>query len=149
MNYDSNLIQAVSIYSWFLSNAFCCCLLGFRIETTHMGKMRRKFTVWGMSNQSAEKLHFEIKDEASKLTTKTTVAGYFFDTYGLELRYVYISCFRVDCTPSFRKTADGRKASASFFGCSVVVLKNNWSRDHGTILQQAFANSTKGTKGGV
>ena len=56
-----------------------------------MKKRKRKYTVWGVSNQSAEKLHFEIKDEASKRITKTNVAGYFFDTYGLELRY--ICCF--------------------------------------------------------
>ncbi|XP_067047295.1 protein argonaute-2-like [Acropora muricata] len=68
---------------------------GFRIETTHMAKMRRKYTVWGMSNQSAEKLQFEIIDEASKRTTKTTVAGYFLDTYGIELRYPHLPCLQV------------------------------------------------------
>ena len=109
------LIQAVSIYSWFLSNAFCSSLLGFRIETTHMAKMRRKYTVWGMSNQSAEKLQFEIIDEASKRTTKTTVAGYFLDTYGIELRYVYICCFRVEIRRAFKRPNNGRKASAPLF----------------------------------
>ncbi|XP_074606193.1 protein argonaute-2-like isoform X2 [Acropora palmata] len=65
---------------------------GVRIETTHT---RWKYTVWGMSNQSAEKLQFEIEDEASKLTTKVTVARYFLDTYGLELRYPHLPCLQV------------------------------------------------------
>ena len=82
------LIQAVSIYSWFLSNDFCCCLLGVRIETTHMTTMRKKCTVWGVSIKSAEKLKFEMKDEESESSIKTTVARYFSDRYGLELRYI-------------------------------------------------------------
>ena len=82
-----------------------------------MAKMRRKYTVWGMSNQSAEKLQFEIIDEASKRTTKTTVAGYFLDTYGIELRYVYIymCCFRVEIRRAFKRPNNGRKASALLF----------------------------------
>ena len=80
-----------------------------------MAKMRRKYTVWGMSNQSAEKLQFEIIDEASKRTTKTTVAGYFLDTYGIELRYVNRCCFRAEIRRAFKRPNNGRKASAPFF----------------------------------
>ncbi|XP_044181960.1 protein argonaute-2-like isoform X6 [Acropora millepora] len=65
---------------------------GVLIETTHT---RWKYRVLGISNQSAEKLHFGIEDEASKVTTKTTVAGYFLDTYGLELRYPHLPCLQV------------------------------------------------------
>ena len=140
------LIQAVSIYYWFLSNAFCCSLLGFRIETTHMAKMRRKYTVWGMSNQSAEKLQFEIIDEASKRATKTTVAGYFLDTYGIELRYVYICCFRVEIRRAFKRPNNGRKASAPLFDGRImfslkitgVITKRFFNKSMLTQLKGAF-----------
>lgn len=49
--------------------------------------MKRKYTVWGLS-ESAERLQFDIKDNASKRSTKTTVAQYFFDAYRIALRYV-------------------------------------------------------------
>ena len=85
-----------------------------------MAKIRRKYTVWGMSNQSAEKLQFEIIDEASKRTTKTTVAGYFLDTYGIELRYVYICCFRVEIGRAFKRPNSGRKTSAPLFDGRII-----------------------------
>ena len=96
------LIRPVSVYSWFLSNACCCCVLGVKVETTHSATMKRKYTVWGVSNLSAEKLQFEIEDEASKRRTKTTVARYFFDTYRLPLRY--ICCFSVYILRAYKKT---------------------------------------------
>ena len=49
--------------------------------------MKRKYRVCGVS-QSAERLEFDIEDNESKRSTKTTVARYFFDTYRLRLRYV-------------------------------------------------------------
>ncbi|XP_067047269.1 protein argonaute-2-like isoform X2 [Acropora muricata] len=67
-------------------------IYGVRIETTHI---RRKYTVWGVSNLSAEKLQFEIGDEASTHRTKTTVARYFFDKYSSELRYPHLPCLQV------------------------------------------------------
>ena len=67
--------------------SFCGCSLGVRIETTHMATMKRKYTVWGVS-ESAERLQFDIEDNESKRTTRTTVAQYFFDAYKLRLRYV-------------------------------------------------------------
>ncbi|XP_074606176.1 protein argonaute-2-like isoform X1 [Acropora palmata] len=68
---------------------------GVKVETTHSATMKRKYTVWGVSNLSAEKLQFEIEDEASKRRTKTTVARYFFDTYRLPLRYPHLPCLQV------------------------------------------------------
>ena len=51
--------------------------------------MKRKYTVWGMSTPSADKLQFEVQDETTSRPTKTTVAQYFRDRYRLSLRYMY------------------------------------------------------------
>ena len=52
-----------------------------------MATMKRKYTVWGVA-ESAERLQFDIEDNESKRTTRTTVAQYFFDAYKMTLRYV-------------------------------------------------------------
>ncbi|XP_015751565.1 PREDICTED: protein argonaute-2-like isoform X2 [Acropora digitifera] len=67
---------------------------GVRIETTHMATMKRKYTVWGVA-ESAERLQFNIEDNESKRTTRTTVAQYFFDAYKLRLRYPHLPCLQV------------------------------------------------------
>ena len=136
------LIRPVSVYSWFLSNACCCCLLGVKIETTHSATMKRKYTVWGVSNLSAEKLQFEIEDEASKRRTKTTVAQYFLDTYRLALRYICFSMYTY--AELTKKPWWLTKSISSFVWWSYhVLLKNNievinWGNDP----QQAIANWT-------
>lgn len=60
---------------------------GIRIQTTHAASIKRKYTVWGVSNQSAERLQFEVDDEMSGRKIKTTVAKYFKNIYNLPLRY--------------------------------------------------------------
>jgi len=54
--------------------------------------MKRKYTVWGLSRPSADKLEFDVEDETSGRRTKTTVAQYFKDRYKLPLRYTYKNC---------------------------------------------------------
>ena len=60
---------------------------GVRIETTHVASMKRKYTVWGLSSDSAARLQFDVQDETTGRQTKTTVAHYFKDRYKLVLRY--------------------------------------------------------------
>ncbi|XP_078383849.1 protein argonaute-2-like [Oculina patagonica] len=68
---------------------------GIRIETTHAASFKRKYTVWGVSNQSAERLQFDVDDETSGRKIKTTVAKYFKDRYNLPLRYPHLPCLQV------------------------------------------------------
>jgi len=63
---------------------------GIRIQTTH-SDVKRKYTVWGVSSISAEKLQFEVEDGATGRKFKTTVAEYFKDTYKLHLRYCFVT----------------------------------------------------------
>ena len=60
---------------------------GVRIETTHVPSQKRKYTVWGLSSYSAERLQFDVQDETTGHQTKTTVAQYFKDRYKWVLRY--------------------------------------------------------------
>ena len=62
------------------------CPSGIRIQTTHAATIKRKYTVWGVSNLPAEKLEFDVEDGATGRKSKTTVAQYFKDTYKLHLR---------------------------------------------------------------
>ena len=62
-------------------------LQGIRIQTTHVATLKRKYTVWGVSGRSADKLEFDIEEEVSGRKMKTTVAEYFKDRYNLPLRY--------------------------------------------------------------
>lgn len=57
------------------------------MQTTHVPSIKRKYTVWGVSSQSADKLQFDVEDETTGRRTKTTVASYFKDRYK-GLRYV-------------------------------------------------------------
>lgn len=54
------------------------------MQTTYV---KRKYTVWGVSRESADNLQFDVDDETSGRRTKTTVAAYFRDRYGMQLRY--------------------------------------------------------------
>ena len=49
--------------------------------------LKRKYTVWGVSRESADRLQFDVDDETSGRRTKTTVAAYFKDRYKMQLRY--------------------------------------------------------------
>ena len=62
------------------------CPSGIRIQATHAATIKRKYTVWGVSNLPAEKLEFDVEDGATGRKSKTTVAQYFKDTYKLHLR---------------------------------------------------------------
>ena len=66
------------------------CLSGIRIQTTHAASIKRKYTVWGVSGRSADKLEFDVEEEVSGRKMKTTVAEYFKDRYKLPLRYMYM-----------------------------------------------------------
>ena len=63
------------------------CVQGIRIQTTHAGSIKRKYTVWGVSPQSADRLQFDVEEEVTGRKVKTTVAEYFKDRYKLTLRY--------------------------------------------------------------
>lgn len=65
---------------------FFGCVTGIRIQTTHASSIKRKYTVWGVSGNSADRMQFDVTYEAIGRTSKTTVADYFKDRYGLILR---------------------------------------------------------------
>ena len=57
------------------------------MQTTHVASMKRKYTVWGLSRQSAERREFDVEDETTGRRTRTNVAAYFKDRYNIRLRY--------------------------------------------------------------
>ncbi|CAH3143541.1 unnamed protein product, partial [Porites evermanni] len=65
---------------------------GLRVQTTYV---KRKYTVWGVSRESADRLQFDVDDETSGRRTKTTVAAYFKDRYKMQLRYFHLPCLQV------------------------------------------------------
>ncbi|XP_068740587.1 protein argonaute-2-like isoform X2 [Montipora capricornis] len=70
-------------------------VIGVRIETTHLKTMKRKYTVRGLSGESAESLQFDEEDETTGQRTKTTVAQYFYKRYGISLKYPHLPCLQV------------------------------------------------------
>lgn len=87
---------------FLLQNAFCdlissfviCCIFfafyrsGLRVETNHL-PYKRKYTVWGVTKESADKRQFEINDKDSGRKYKLTVAEYFKETYKKQLRCTF------------------------------------------------------------
>ena len=75
---------------------FSVCVTGICIQTTNAGSIKRKYTIWGVSEKSANRKQFDVTDEGTGRTYKTTVADYFKDRYRLilrsELRMIYITC---------------------------------------------------------
>ena len=72
------------------------CVTGIRIQTTNAGSIKRNYTIWGVSEKSANRKQFDVTDEGTGRTYKTTVTDYFKDRYRLilrsELRMIYITC---------------------------------------------------------
>ena len=75
---------------------FSVCVTGIRIQTTSAGSIKRKYTIWGVSEKSANRKQFDVTDEGTGRTFKTTVADYFNDRYQLifrsELWMIHITC---------------------------------------------------------
>ncbi|XP_078383843.1 protein argonaute-2-like isoform X2 [Oculina patagonica] len=67
---------------------------GIRVQTSH-SSYKRKYSVWGVSDLSADKLQFVVEEQVSGRKYKTTVAEYFKDTYKLPLRYPHLPCLLV------------------------------------------------------
>ena len=42
---------------------FPVCVTGGRIQTNHAGTIKRKYTVWGVSEKSANRKYFDVTDE--------------------------------------------------------------------------------------
>ena len=70
------------------------------MQTTHVASIKRKYTVWGVSSQSAERREFDVEDETTGCRTKTNVAAYFRDRYNIRLRYAN-SFYQAESTLSF------------------------------------------------
>ena len=70
------------------------------MQTTHVASIKRKYTVWGVSSQSAERREFDVEDETTGRRTKTNVAAYFRDRYNIWLRYAN-SFYQAESTLSF------------------------------------------------
>ena len=70
------------------------------MQTTHAATIKRKYTVWGVSSQSAERREFDVEDETTGCRTKTNVAAYFRDRYNIRLRYAN-SFYQAESTLSF------------------------------------------------
>ena len=70
------------------------------MQTTHAASIKRKYTVWGVSSQSAERREFDVEDETTGRRTKTNVAAYFRDRYNIRLRYAN-SFYQAESTLSF------------------------------------------------
>ena len=87
--------MSTSVY-WNLTLNLTVCVTGIRIQTTNAGSIKRKYTIWGVSEKSANRKQFDVTDEGTGRTFKTTVADYFKDRYRLilrsELRMIYITC---------------------------------------------------------
>ena len=75
-------------------------MVGLRVQTTHVASIKRKYTVWGVSSQSAERREFDVEDETTGRRTKTNVAAYFRDRYNIRLRYAN-SFYQAESTLSF------------------------------------------------
>ncbi|XP_022810535.1 protein argonaute-2-like, partial [Stylophora pistillata] len=76
---------------WRLEKA----IRGVRIQTTHAASIKRKYTVWGVSEKSADRMQFDVTDEGKGRTYKTTVGEYFKERYKLILRYPHLPCLQV------------------------------------------------------
>lgn len=61
---------------------------GIRVETNHL-PYKRNYTVWGVTENSAEKMQFEIHDKDSGRKYKLTVAEYFKESYKMQLRCAF------------------------------------------------------------
>lgn len=70
------------------------------MQTTHVASIKRKYTVWGVSSQSADRREFDIEDETTGRRTKTNVAAYFKERYNIRLRYAN-SFYQVESTLCF------------------------------------------------
>ncbi|XP_020617491.1 protein argonaute-2-like isoform X2 [Orbicella faveolata] len=68
---------------------------GIRIQTTLAASIKRKYTVWGVTDLPAEKLQFDVQEELTGRKVKTTVVKYFKDRYNLPLRYPHLPCLQV------------------------------------------------------
>ena len=75
-------------------------MVGLRVQTTHVASIKRKYTVWGVSSQSAERQEFDVEDETTGRRAKTNVAAYFRDRYHIRLRYAY-SFYQAESTLYF------------------------------------------------
>lgn len=116
-------------------------MVGLRVQTTHVASIKRKYTVWGVSSQSAERREFDVEDETTGRRTKTTVAAYFRDRYNIRLRYAN-SFYRAESTLYFpvvtrdgcifllshRAETIGRKKLISFSipSLGVLILWSSW-----------------------
>ena len=76
-------------------NDIFLCHSGIRIQTTLAASIKRKYTVWGVTELPAEKLQFDVKEELTGRKVKTTVAKYFKDRYNLPLRYCSVTHFYI------------------------------------------------------
>ncbi|XP_020617506.1 protein argonaute-2-like isoform X1 [Orbicella faveolata] len=65
---------------------------GIRIQATHAAAIKRKYKVWGVSSDPAEKLQFVVEDGVTGRKSKTTEAEYFKNKYKLHLRYPHLPC---------------------------------------------------------
>ena len=70
------------------------------MQTTYV---KRKYTVWGVSRESADRLQFDVDDETSGRRTKTTVAAYFKDRYKMQLRYASLHLTSPFSSRDFKK----------------------------------------------
>ena len=90
-----NYVNVVNKERWQISSFVICCIFffafyrsGLRVETNHL-PYKRKYTVWGVTKESADKRQFEINDKDSGRKYKLTVAEYFKETYKKQLRCTF------------------------------------------------------------
>ena len=110
------------------------------MQTTHVASIKRKYTVWGVSSQSANGREFDVEDETTGCRTKTTVTAYFRDRYNIRLRYAN-SFYQAEITLYFpvvtrdgyirlshRAETIGRKKLISFSipSLGVVIMVKLW-----------------------
>ncbi|XP_071942451.1 protein argonaute-2-like isoform X2 [Antedon mediterranea] len=67
---------------------------GLQIEVRREPSYKRKFRVIGVTAKEAQKLTFPLTDDKGR-TSECVVAKYFFDKYGIRLRYPRLPCLHV------------------------------------------------------
>ncbi|XP_065062835.1 protein argonaute-2-like isoform X2 [Rhopilema esculentum] len=66
---------------------------GLKVEVTHLGNIKRKYKVTGVTKESANEKTFTMEKDGAN--ADVTVAAYFEERYKMKLRYPYLPCLQV------------------------------------------------------
>ncbi|KAM7280556.1 hypothetical protein ACFE04_007690 [Oxalis oulophora] len=66
-------------------------LKGVKVEVTHRGNMRRRYKIFGLTEQTTQDLTFLVDDRG----TRKSVCQYFSETYAHNIRHTLLPCLQV------------------------------------------------------